>query len=79
MTLNPKQRQKTSEELISNFEISGLSNAEVQQDLGFSPEQLDETLQVGPGSSRGDVLRLRDYLDRKVLEAGEEPFPYSLL
>jgi len=79
MTLDAQQRQKTSEELISNFELSGLSNDEVQQDLGFTAAQLDETLRVGPGSSRQDVWRLRDYVDRKVLETGEQPFPYSLL
>lgn len=79
MTLNDKQRQKTSEQLISNFELSGLSNDEVQQDLGFSAAQLDETLRVGPDSRAEDVVRLRDYLGRKVRETGEEPFPYSLL
>ena len=79
MTLNDKQRQKTSGELISNFELSGLSNDEVQQDLGFTVAQLDQTLRMTPESSAADVRRLRDYLDRKVLETGEEPFPYSLL
>jgi hypothetical protein len=79
MTLSESQRRKTSQELISNFEIAGLSNAEVQEALAFTPEQLAETLTVGSKSTSEDVVRLRDFLLRKIVEQGDEPLTSPIL
>jgi hypothetical protein len=79
MRLSESQRRKTSQELISNFEIAGLSNAEVQEALAFTPEQLAETLTVGSKSTSEDVVRLRDFLLRKIVEQGDEPLTSPIL
>ncbi|TRZ39485.1 DUF2316 family protein [Niallia circulans] len=79
MSLNSAQRQQTSMELKANFDISGLTCKEVQTDLGFSGELLEETLNVGSGTHGEAVWRLRDYLEEKIQEQGKEPHPYSIL
>ena len=79
MAVNDAQRKKTSNELIANFEMVGISNAEVQEALGFSAEQLNETLIVGPNSSTDDVRRLRDFLERKMVEEGDDSSPFPRL
>lgn len=79
MSLNLAQRKQTSKELRENYQRSGLTPEEILTDLGFRAEQLEETLNLGPSSKGEEVWRLRDYLDDKIKEQGNEPYPYSVL
>lgn len=79
MSLNSAEREQTSKELKANYEISGLPPEDIQADLGLSPHQLEETLNLGPTSYGETVWRLRYYLEEKIKEQGKEPYPYSIL
>ncbi|MFJ7755892.1 DUF2316 family protein [Peribacillus muralis] len=79
MSLNMEQREQTSKELHANYEFSGLRSEDIQADLGFSHEQLEETINLGPASHGEEVWRLRDYLEERIKEQGKEPYPYSIL
>jgi hypothetical protein len=79
MSLTAAEQQRTSSELRANFARSGLADGDIQAALGFSAEQLAETLSVGPAASPADVWLLRDYLEQRVLARGGTPAPYTVL
>ena len=79
MTLNIEQRAQTSKELTANLQLTGLSRAVVESDLGVTPAEFEETITLGPDSSGDAVRRLRSYLDEKLAQAGTDPYPYSAL
>lgn len=79
MSLNRAQEKQTSEDLQKNYQISGLTPADIQRDLGLDFGQLEETLDMGPEADPTTVWRLRDYMEEKIIEQGKEPFPYSVL
>lgn len=79
MSLNEAQIEHTSRELYANFELAGLTPAEVQADLHFTERQLEETLEVTPESRPGDVWLLRDYLEQTILGHGGTPVEFTVL
>jgi hypothetical protein len=79
MSLNDAQRKQTSKELKANYQISGLTPEDIQADLGFSPKQLEETLNLGLEANGETVWRLRDYMEEKIKAQGKGPYPYSIL
>lgn len=77
MSLNDAERRRTSDELKSNFALSGLTSTEVAADLQFTPKRLQSTLEAT--GDPVDVWELRDYLEHAAKDAGEQPIPYSVL
>ncbi|RAX45402.1 DUF2316 domain-containing protein [Arthrobacter sp. AQ5-06] len=79
VSLNRSERLRTSQELASNFRQAGLTSSKVQADLGFTEEQLNDTLTLSQFSDPVNIWILRDYLERAVISAGGTPAPYSVL
>ncbi|MGI8589478.1 MAG: DUF2316 family protein [Nakamurella sp.] len=79
MSLNDTERRRTSDELKSNLELSGLTFSEVAEDLDFSPERLQSGLDVGDAVDPVDIWQLRDYLEHAALDAGLRPAAYTVL
>ncbi|MEN0128918.1 MAG: DUF2316 family protein, partial [Brevundimonas sp.] len=79
MSLNERERTRTSDELRANFELSGLTPAQLAADLELSPQELELTLAVAPGSRPEMVWALRDHLEGAILARGAVPHPYSRL
>ncbi|MFB7085728.1 DUF2316 family protein [Streptomyces sp. NPDC056296] len=79
MTLNDTERHRTSDELKSNLDLSGLTMAEVAADLHFTPQRLRSTLDTDLACDPVDVWQLRDYLDQAVRDTGGRPAPYTVL
>lgn len=79
MSLNRSERLRTSQELATNFRQAGLTSSKVQADLGFTEEQLNNTLAVSQSSDPVDIWFFRDYLERALINAGGTPAPYSVL
>lgn len=79
MTLKPAERQATSEQLAANLERSGLNRDQVCEDLDFSDDELQASLELRELVDPVDVWVLRDYLELAVRQAGAEPVPYTVL
>ncbi len=79
MSLNTKQFEQTRIEMTKNFELSGLSPETIQADLGFNSQEFKNALEVLPRYSPTNVWKLRDYLEKKILEQGKNPVPFSVL
>ncbi|GAA2972881.1 DUF2316 family protein [Streptomyces enissocaesilis] len=79
MTLNDAERRQTSDELQTNFALSGLTTAEVAADLHFTPQRLHSALEADPTCDPVDVWQLRDYLIQAVRDAGHQPAPFTVL
>lgn len=79
MSLNACQIIETSKELKENYKISELTPVDVERDLCFNKNKLEETLNITSFSDGESVWRLRDYMESKILEQGKEPYPYSVL
>ncbi|GAA1361952.1 hypothetical protein GCM10009596_20850 [Arthrobacter rhombi] len=79
MTLKPAERQATSEQLAANFERSGLSREQVCEDLEFSDNELDASLELRDMVDPVDVWVLRDYLELAVRQADAEPVEFTVL
>jgi hypothetical protein len=79
MSLTRAERERTGEELRANHRLAGLSDDDVCADLGFTAQQLDDTLHVRRTSRPEDVWLLRDYLEQELRASGKEPVPYSVL
>ncbi len=79
MSLNTKQFELTRIEMAKNYEISGLTPETIQADLGFSAQDFMNALEVLPSYSPTNVWKLRDYLEKKILEQGKKPVPFSVL
>ncbi|MBN9105743.1 MAG: DUF2316 family protein [Propionibacteriaceae bacterium] len=78
MSLTPAQQRQTAAELQANFELSGLSTADLRQLTGWIQERIVATLTVD-SADPADVWRLRDLLESEVRSAGRTPVPYSVL
>lgn len=78
MSLTPAQQRQTAAELQANFELSGLSTADLRQLTGWIQERIVATLTVD-SADPADVWRLRDLLEAEVRSAGRKPVPYSVL
>ncbi len=79
MSLSVREMLQTSDELKRNLEISGLSDAEVRAALGFTQQRYERSLTLSSVHDPTDVWRLRDYLEKRILEQGRRPHPYSKL
>lgn len=78
MSLTTAQRQQTAAELQANFELSGLSTADLRALTGWTQERVVASLTI-TGADPADVWRLRDLLDAEVRAAGRTPWPFSVL
>ncbi len=78
MSLNRAQLKQTSIELNENLRVSGLTPEAVRADLGLSARELDAVLHMTDENPTA-VWRVRDYLEKKILEQDKEPYPYSSL
>lgn len=79
MSLNAKQYEQTRIEMARNLEISGLAPETIQMDLAFSALDFQSALDVLPRYNPTNVWKLRDYLEKKILEQGKKPVPFSVL
>lgn len=78
MSLTPAQQRQTVAELQANFELSGLSTADLRQLTGWTQSRIVAALTMD-GPDPADVWRLRDLLESEVVAAGRTPVPYSVL
>lgn len=78
MSLTAAQRRQTAAELQANFELSGLSTADLRQLTGWTQERVVASLTV-TAADPADVWQLRDLLDIEVRSAGRTPLPFSVL
>ncbi|ANK59553.1 DUF2316 family protein [Loigolactobacillus backii] len=78
MSLNPQQIKNTINELHENFVRSGLTKEQVASDLNISMTKLDHLFSLTQ-QSMDDPWILRNYLNDKVADNGQEPVPYSAL
>lgn len=78
MSLNSEQRERTARELRANLERSGLDEPGVLALTGWTSERLRATLAIDRADPV-DVWRLRDVLERAVVDAGGEPVPFTVL
>lgn len=78
MSLTAAQRQQTAAELQANFELSGLSTADLRALTGWTQERVVATLTITQADP-ADVWRLRDLLDAEVRAAGRTPLAFSVL
>jgi hypothetical protein len=78
MALSKKQRAATAEELRANFELSGISEDELQRALGIDGDRSDAAFEAS-GVDVVDVWLVRDYLERIIVERGGTPVPFTVL
>lgn len=79
MSLDADQRAQTSTELRANFDLSGLTVERIAADLELDPAQVEDALAMRPETNGTIVWRLRDYLEERVEETGQEPVPFTVL
>ena len=78
MSLTLKQKQDTRDELLDNFNKSGLSIQKVADDLGTSVKYIQELFKLEPKRLE-DTWILRNYLIEKVREVNKTPTPFTAL
>jgi len=78
MTLTADERRRTSHELGCNLALSGLTEQQVADELGYTRARLGSALAV-EGADPVDVWRLRDHLDRAARDQGAVPVAYTVL
>lgn len=79
MSLTTAQQSRTRKELLENHRLSGLTVQDLQTNLGFGAQRLDDTLHLRPASDPADVWILRDYLEQEILARGCTPVPFTVL
>jgi hypothetical protein len=79
MSLTAEEMKQTSIELKKNMELSGLDFFDIKKDLGFDITTFESVINLSEVHDPTDVWRLRDYLEKKILEQGKKPYPYSKL
>ncbi|PWG00015.1 DUF2316 family protein [Levilactobacillus bambusae] len=78
MSLNPQEMSNTRRELQENFELTGLTKAQVASDLAISEIKLERLFSLTQRSLK-DPWILRNYLIKKVEETGQQPVPFTAL
>ncbi|KRM72975.1 DUF2316 family protein [Lacticaseibacillus brantae] len=78
MTLNQQQLDNTRHELQANFELTGLTKAQVATDLGISEVKLAHLFDLTQ-QSLSDPWILRNYLLEKVQANGQNPIAFTAL
>lgn len=79
MSLNARQIEQTRIELLQNYELLGFSLETIAQDLGFRDDDFNKALELVPHHNPTNVWKLRDYLEKKILEQGKQPVPFTVL
>jgi hypothetical protein len=79
MSLNREEIRRTSAELHANLELSGLTVAQLADQLGLSEDEAQQTLDVTRRSSPATVWLVRDHLEAAVTARGGVPHPYTVL
>lgn len=78
MSLSPQQFAATRREIKANFDLTGLTKAQVAHDLHISLAKLDKLFALTQ-RSYNDPFIFRDYLREKVIAAGHTPIPFSAM
>lgn len=78
MSLNPEQMAATRRELQANFELTGLTKAQVAAALHISETKLDHLFTLTQ-QSLNDPWILRNYLLDQVKAQGKTPVPFTAL
>jgi len=79
MSLTQEQKSRTRQELRANQQICPLDDRVLCKTLGWTPQQLADTLDVNAGSSPAQVWLLRDFLEQAVSDLGGTPVPFTVL
>ena len=79
MSLTIEEKNQTRLELKKNYEISELALETLRNDLNFTSTELTNAFELIPGHDPTNVWKLRDYLEKKVLEQGKKVYPFSIL
>lgn len=75
MSLSTKEFEQTRMEMAKNFEILGMSPEVIEEELGFSPLDFKNALEVAPHYNPTNVWKLRDYMEEKIKEQGNGMLP----
>lgn len=78
MSLTPAEQVATRQELQANFALSGLSFAQIAQDLATTPQRVQAALKLNVRHIE-DPWILRNYLNEQLQQAGKTPVAYSKL
>lgn len=78
MSLTLKQIKDTRRELKENFDKAGVDIHEVATDLGTTDDYIEELMRLKPRRYE-DTWILKNYLIKKVVEAGGEPTKFTAL
>jgi hypothetical protein len=79
MSLNAEQMHRTSQELLANRKRCPLDDQTLSQVLGFTPQRLENTLEINAVSKPGDVWLLCDFLEQAITDFGGTPLPFTVL
>ena len=79
MSLTIEEKNQTRLELKKNYEISELTFEIIQSDLNFTSAELTHAFELTQGHDPTNVWKLRDYLEKKILERGKVFYPFSIL
>ncbi|EAE8346628.1 DUF2316 family protein [Listeria monocytogenes] len=78
MTLSKEQIKATKSEFAANLALANLTIAEVAKELNASETKMERILNLKQ-HSLNDGWILRNYLLKKVVEAGKTPVPFTAL
>ena len=78
MSLTRKQEEDTGRELRENLEKAEISIEQAANDLGTTPEYIEQLLRLEPRKIE-DTWILKNYLIEKVKEAGKTPTKFTAL
>ncbi len=78
MTLTLTERRRTSDELRRNLALSGLTEQQVADELGYTASRLWSALEVDHADAV-DIWQLRDQLEQAAADAGAVPVAYRVL
>jgi len=79
MSLTQEQKFRTRQELWANRQSCPLDDHVLCEALGWTPQQLADTLDVNAGSTPAEVWLLRDFLEQAVSDLGGTPVPFTVL
>ncbi len=77
MSLNPAEVARTVQELRAARQFCPLSDDTIGTALGWTPQQLQEALDIK--ADPADVWRLRDFLVQAISDLGGTPAPFTVL
>lgn len=78
MSLTKEQRESTVRELHQNLALSDLTLDQIAEDLGTTPEMIEEISNLRVDSMEQPWI-LRNYLLKKIIAVGKEPISFTAL